>query len=72
MIETNKQDVERGTIQTVFYPGLNELWGIAAVTVVFMHINQFLPLLFHAPSMVAAGNVAELSVVLFFVLSGFS
>lgn len=54
-----------------YFPGLNGLRAIAAVTVMFMHINQFLPVLFHASPFVAPSDIAELSVVLFFVLSGF-
>lgn len=54
-----------------FFPGLNGLRAIAAITVVVLHINEFLPILFKQPPLFKGNDIAELSVILFFVLSGF-
>lgn len=54
-----------------YFPGLNGLRAIAAITVVVLHINEFLPQLFKKEALFKGTNIAELSVVLFFVLSGF-
>ncbi|HEY5748174.1 MAG TPA: acyltransferase [Chryseolinea sp.] len=58
-------------MKTIYFPNLDGLRAIAALTVIILHFNQFLPILFAAPSFFEGNEMAELSVILFFVLSGF-
>lgn len=54
-----------------YFAGLDGLRGICAITVVIWHLNQFLPILFNKPVVFVCNDMAELSVIVFFVLSGF-
>ncbi len=58
-------------MKSIYFPNLDGLRAIAALTVIILHFNQFLPDLFAAPSIFVGNEIAELSVMLFFVLSGF-
>lgn len=58
-------------MKTTYFPNLDGLRAIAAMTVIILHFNQLLPDLFAMPSFFAGNEMAELSVILFFVLSGF-
>ena len=56
--------------KAIHFPGLNGIRAIAAISVILLHSNQMLPI-FNQNPLFKGTEIAELSVVLFFVLSGF-
>lgn len=56
---------------TLYFLGLDGLLAIAAITVIVFHFNLFLPDFFNQPILFRGNEIAQLSVILFFTLSGF-
>ncbi|MFY0599375.1 MAG: acyltransferase [Cyclobacteriaceae bacterium] len=60
-----------GKDQTIYFQGLTELRGIAAVIVMISHIDQFHKILKTPSLSISSTGIAAHAVTLFFVLSGF-